>query len=72
MKREIVGAVRLTTHTMIRLNCGHERAIGGHVWPSGEPVIKPARLMLGQFYNCRDGRCGEMPELVRPVRGEEI
>jgi hypothetical protein len=51
MKRWIVTAERLDRSTVIKLDCGHERSIGGHVFHDGRKPI------VGMSYDCRDGTC---------------
>ena len=40
--------------TFIRLDCSHERSIGGHVFLSGKSP------RVGQEYECREHGCGRM------------
>lgn len=58
--RTIVAAERRAHSTIIKLDCSHERSIGGHVWPSGKPVGDPRDLVRFRVrYDCQDGHCLE-------------
>jgi len=57
MNRHIVEAIVGARATRIRLNCGHERSLGGHRFPNGDAADKPSKL-LGRIYDCQDGHCG--------------
>jgi len=53
--RTILAVQHMPNATVLRLECGHDRSIGGHVWMNG----KPASIALtGQKYECHDGTCG--------------
>jgi hypothetical protein len=57
--RVIVAAERREKSTIIKLDCGHERSIGGHTWPGGKPVGRPEDLVRFRVrYDCQDGHCG--------------
>lgn len=56
--RVIVAAERRARSTIIKLDCSHERSIGGHVWPSGKPAGDPEDLVRFRVrYDCQDGHC---------------
>lgn len=54
--RRIIEATIGPRSTRIRLDCGHERSIGGHRFPNGDRADKPSEL-LGRPYDCQDGLC---------------
>lgn len=57
--RTIIAAHRSARSTFIKFECGHERSIGGHVWPSGKPVGDPRDLVRFKLMrDCQDGACG--------------
>lgn len=59
--RFIIEASKGARSTRFKLNCGHERSIGGHVWPSGKPVGDPADLVRFRVgYDCHEGTCGSV------------
>ena len=58
MKRTITAARRAGNCTIIKLDCGHQRSLGGHVWPSGKPIGDPGDLVRFMVaYDCQDGTC---------------
>lgn len=56
--RLIVEAERGERSTVLRLQCGHHRSIGGNLiadtWAAGA-----ADLAVGILYPCVDGHCGK-------------
>jgi hypothetical protein len=59
MTRTIISARRADRSTLIKLDCGHERSLGGHRWFNGKPVGDPADLVRFRVaYDCQDGTCG--------------
>jgi len=49
--RKVVEFVRRERSTLLRLECGHDRSIGGHVFASG------AKATCSDRYQCNDGTC---------------
>ena len=50
MMRDIVATVRRERSTLLKLSCGHDRSIGGHIL-NGQSVGAWKR------YDCQDGTC---------------
>lgn len=58
--RRITAVERGAKSTTLRLECGHDRSIGGHVFPNGAPA--PADMGENPMaYPCHDGHCGGRP-----------
>lgn len=56
-QRLITDSIRGPRSTVLKLECGHDRSIGGNKieqsWGAG-----PAHMMKGFYYPCQDGHCG--------------
>jgi len=59
MIRAITEAKRNRRSTTIKLECGHERSLGGHVLRDleGNPHVLQPDQMVGQLYDCRESYC---------------
>lgn len=57
-KREIVATERGERSTILKLACGHDRAIGSDLFETINGVRFVAHAMTGMFYPCCDGHCG--------------
>lgn len=53
--RRIIRVEHRDRSSVIRLDCGHERSIGGHVMHNGQPVDRVR--MINQQYDCQDSYC---------------
>ena len=55
-KRKITYAARVGRSTHLRLECGHERSIGGHTFPDYRYIERPY-LLVDCTYDCQEGHC---------------
>lgn len=55
----ITATERRERVTILKLECGHHRSVGGNmIRHSG--MVGAAHLMTGMQYPCRDGLCGTL------------
>lgn len=54
--RKVVETVRRSKTTLVRLECGHDRSIGGN-WIDHSGMCGDAHLLM--YYPCHDGHCGK-------------
>jgi spermidine synthase len=55
--RTIVEAVRHVKSTFVKLDCGHERSFGGHVY-NGQ--VQTPEQLKGQDYECVEHMCSRI------------
>lgn len=55
----ILSAERREKVTILKLECGHHRSIGGNIIRHSG-MAGHAHLMTGLQYPCRDGLCGKL------------
>jgi len=58
-ERKIVSAnysqnPRFSNVTLIKLDCGHERSLGGHMF---EGRVQLPSDLVGRKYDCKEGHC---------------
>lgn len=56
-ERLVTDTIKGERATTLKLECGHDRSIGGH-FIKQDWCIGPADMMKGMYYPCHDGHCG--------------